>query len=155
MIHGTSYRGWYPASHVLLLETDQSSNYWLAENGRKGADTNFVISLGCRKTVVGVNLRNTHNNGNWDRSAKEFKILGSINENGPWEELLQESLEDSRSQNPPPVLQFIFANSASVEFIQFQLLDFWGNYGGGLQYLGIISATTTTNGRYILSTGFV
>ena len=143
----------YNASFVFSLENDNKnqvaetgfwSNYWLAPNGAKGANQGFVISLGRRKTVVGIKLKNTHNAWDRDRSAKEFKILGSLNENGPWEELLHEHLEDSRQQDPPPLQHFMFARSVSAEFIQFQLLDYWG-VGGGLQHLCIMSPTTTSS----------
>ena len=135
----------YPATNVLALEgTGQRYDFWLSENFKKGTDQRFVVSLGCSKTVKGVTLRNTNNGGVGDRSTKHFRILGSNNENGPWEELLEESLEDTRRENPQPVLEFTFANPASVEFIQFQMLDFWG-IGGGLQYLSIISSTTSSS----------
>ena len=135
----------YPATNVLALEgTGQRYDFWLSENFKKGTDQRFVVSLGCSKTVKGVTLRNTNNGGVGDRSTKHFRILGSNNENGPWEELLHEHLEDSRQQAPPPLQQFMFAKSASAEFIQFQLLDYWG-VGGGLQHLCIMSPTTTSS----------
>ena len=91
------------------------------------------MSLGRSTAVWGVSLRNTHNTFFHDRSTKRFRILGSANDTGPWEELLVANLEDSRRQNPPPVQQLIFANPAVVSFIKFELLEYWGN-GGGLQY---------------------
>ena len=93
--------------------------------------------LGCNKKVAGVSLRNTHNAGHHDRSTKKFRILGSVTKNGPWQEFLVANLEDSRRQNPPPLQQLIFANSAVVSFIKFELLEFYGS-GGGLQYFAVI-----------------
>ena len=92
------------------------------------------MSLGCSTTVWGVSLRNTHNSYARDRSTKKFRVLGSATDNGPWEELLVADLEDSRLQNPPPVQQLMFANPAVMSFIKFELLEYWGNEGGGLQY---------------------
>ena len=109
------------------------ANYWLAEKGKVGKEQGFIMNLGCSKTVTGVSLKNTRNGFHRDYSTKKFRILGSTTNNGPWQELLVANLEDSRQQNPPPLQQLMFANSAVVSFIKFELLEFYG-YGGGLQY---------------------
>ena len=138
---GGTYCQWFPASNLLTLGTDYQSgsdrNYWLTENGKKGKEQGFIMDLGCVKTAQGLTLRNTHNGGHRDRSTKEFRLLGSLNNNGPWNELLVADLEDSRNQNPPPVQNLTFANSATVRFVKFELLEYWGN-GGGLQYFNVI-----------------
>merc|ERR1711902_7886 len=123
------------------------ANYWLTENGKKGEDQGFIMDLGCVTTAEGLSLRNTHNHRHRDRSTKKFRLLGSLNNNGPWNELLVADLEDSRNQNPPPVQNLTFANSAPLRFVKFELLDYWGN-GGGLQYFAVLTttpATTTTS----------
>ena len=144
----------FKAANIFTLETDvwngaSDSNYWLAETGKAGEDQGFVIDLGCTKMVSGVNLRNTHNAQHRDRSTKRFRLLGSLNNNGPWQELLNENLEDSRQQNPPPVQQLMFCTPAMIQFIKFELLEFWapgnGGNGGGLQYLATISPGTTSS----------
>ena len=94
------------------------------------------MSLECQKTVVGVNLRNTHNAAHRDRSTKKFRILGSANKNGPWQELLLANLEDSRLQDPPPFQQLMLTYSAVVSFVKFELLEYYGN-GGGLQFFEV------------------
>ena len=94
------------------------------------------MSLECQKTVVGVNLRNTQNAEHRDRSTKKFRILGSADKNGPWQELLLANLEDSRLQDPPPFQQLMFPNSAVVSFVKFELLEYYGN-GGGLQFFEV------------------
>ena len=130
------------ASNVLTNDDDDSwtklhtdpSNYWLSENKKTGKNQGFVMSLGCKKTVVGVNLVNTHNAGHHDRSTKKFRVLGSDTKDGPWEELLVSGdLEDSRRQSPPPLQQLKLTKSADVSFIKFELLKYYG-HGGGLQY---------------------
>ena len=129
------------ASNVLTNDDDDSwtklhtdpSNYWLAENKKTGKNQGFVMSLGCKKTVVGVNLVNTHNAGHHDRSTKKFRVLGSDAKDGPWEELLVANLEDSRRQSPPPLQQLKLSKPADVSFIKFELLKYYG-HGGGLQY---------------------
>ena len=45
-------------------------------------------------------------------------------------------LEDTRHQDPEPLQQLMFDNSAVVRFIKFELLEFYGN-GGGLQYFAV------------------
>ena len=139
------------ASNLLTLGTDHQNgsewngvaNYWLTENGKKGEDQGFIMDLGCVTTAMGLSLRNTHNLHNRDRSTKKFRLLGSLNISGPWNELLVADLEDSRNQNPPPVKTLTFANSAPLRFVKFELLDYWGK-GGGLQYFAVLTTTTTT-----------
>ena len=134
----------FPANNIFSKEIDRWSalsfllkdpaNYWLTGDGKAGEG--FIMSLGCQKTVVGVNLRNTHNAGFRDRSTKKFRILGSADKNGPWQELLLANLEDSRLQDPPPFQQLMFPNSAVVSFVKFELLEYYGN-GGGLQFFEV------------------
>ena len=152
----TSSSSWcqiFLASNLLSLDTDHWSgggyppsnpsgphdaNYWLTEEEKKGEEQGFSMDLGCVKTVQGVRLRNTHNGGHRDRSTKKFRLLGSLSNNGTWNELLIADLEDSRHQNPPPLQTKTFANSAAVRFVKFELLDYWGN-GGGLQYFAVLT----------------
>ena len=139
----------HPAKHILSLDVDErkttSSNYWLAETGKAGKDQGFTMYLGCRKTVTGVSLRNTHNGAFRDRSTKKLRILGSAGtSNGPWQELLVANLEDSRQQKPPPVQKLMFAKSSVVSFIKVELLEYYGPIGGGLQYFAIEGPESTT-----------
>ena len=107
----------------------------------------LFVRLGCRKTVTGVSLKNTHNAGAHDFSTKKFRILGSATNSGPWQELLVADLEDSRRQDPPPLQQLIFDNSAVVSFVKFELLEYHGS-GGGLQYFAIEGGESTTSTIY-------
>ena len=135
----------FPASNILSLDVDQwGENYWISEEKKTGEEQGFILYLGCSKTVRGVSLRNTHGAHYRDRSTKKFRILGSSTNNGPWQELLVADLEDSRNQDPPPVQQLMFANSAVVSFIKFELLDFYGN-GGGLQYFAVREGSRKKN----------
>ena len=134
----------FPATNILSMDDDDNwksdvhtANYWLAENGKVGEEQGFIMNLGCSKTVSSVSLKNTHNGRHRDRSTKKFRILGSTTNNGPWQELLVANLEDSRQQDPPPLQQLMFANSAVVSFIKFELLEFYG-VSGGLQYFAVI-----------------
>ena len=150
----------FPASNILTLDDDDEwsspevpieqrdpANYWLTEEGKTGEEQGFIMYLGCRKTVAGVSLRNTHNAWHHDRSTKKFRILGSATNSGPWQELLVADLEDSRRQDPPPLQQLIFDNSAVVSFVKFELLEYHGS-GGGLQYFAIEGGESTTSTIY-------
>ena len=143
----------FPASNILTLDDDDErdvnpwpgqSNYWKAEDGKVGEEQGFIMYLGCIKTVTGVSLKNTHNAHHHDRSTKKFRILGSATNSGPWQELLVADLEDSRNQDPPPLQQLMFENSAAVSFIKFELLGYCGQ-SGGLQYFAIEGGKSTTS----------
>ena len=139
-----SYCRVFPVTNIFTLEDDNwqggengEANYWLTEEGKVGEEQGFIMYLGCSKTVSSVVLKNTHNGRHRNCATKKFRILGSTTNNGPWQELLVANLEDSRQQDPPPLQQLIFANSAVVSFIKFELLKFYGRYGGGLQYFAV------------------
>ena len=74
-----------------------------------------------------------------DRGTKRFRLLGSANDStdGSWRVILEQNLEDSRKQTPPPTLELMFQDSLVIRFIKFEMLEFWGN-GGGLQYFTVI-----------------
>ena len=133
----------FSASNVLSDAVEKKNdgqkwaNFWLAEQRKAGEEQGFIMSLGCNKRVAGVNLRNTHNAHHHDRSTKKFRVLGSADKNGPWQELLLANLEDSRRQDPPPFQQLMFPNSAAVSFLKFELLEYYGR-GGGLQFFEVI-----------------
>ena len=68
----------------------------------------------------------------------------SLSETGPWQQVLEEALEDSRNQNDPlPLMTFEF-NSVTARYVKFKILEWWGTMGGGLQYFKIKKSTTTT-----------
>ena len=147
----------FPASNILTLDADDEwsgqrqrtdpANYWLTEDGKTGEEQGFILYLGCSKTVGDVSLKNTHNAMHRERSTKKFRILGSATNSGPWQELLVADLEDSRRQDPPPLQQLIFDNSAVVSFVKFELLEYHGS-GGGLQYFAIEGGESTTSTIY-------
>ena len=142
----TSSDSWcqvFTATNILSLGSDywvgDDANYWLTEDGKTGDKQGFIMDLGCETVVSGLNLKNTHNYEHKDRSTKKFRLHGSPNHNGPWTELLVSELEDSRNQNPPPLQTVPFANSEVVRFVKFELLEYWGLLGGGLQYFEVIT----------------
>merc|ERR1711936_387944 len=114
-------------------------NYWLAPDKQESAE--FVLDLGYEKTVNMVELVNTHNGYHRDRSMKEFKVFLSIDSSdGPWEEVLHQTLEDSRQQADPLPHQTFPFSARTAKFIKFNQISYYG-LGGGLQYF-----RTTTRG---------
>ena len=112
--------------------------FWLAPDRQDSAE--FVLDLGCQETVNLVELVNTHNGGSRDRSMKEFKVFLSDSSEGPWEEVVHQTLEDSREQTDPlPVQKFSFPERAA-QFVKFNQISYYG-LGGGLQYFTVTSAT--------------
>ena len=109
-------------------------NYWLAPHGQQSAE--FVLDLGCSKQVNMVELVNTHNAEYRNRGTKEFKVFVSESSEGPWEQVVHQTLEDSRNQpDPLPLLTFPF-HDLKARFVKFNQISFHGD-GGGLQYFAI------------------
>ena len=77
---------------------------------------------------------NTINGGRFDRAAKAFKVQLALSEAGPWTEVLDEELEDPRSQAAPLPLQTFSFPLTEARYIRFLLLSWYGYGSGGLQY---------------------
>ena len=109
-------------------------NYWLAPDHQDNAEV--VLDLGCKKTVNLVELVNTHNGKHRNHAMKEFKVFLSHSSEGPWEEVVHQTLEDSRQQaDPLPVQTFSFSER-TAKFVKFNQLSYYGS-GGGLQYFAV------------------
>ncbi len=63
-----------------------------------------------------------------------------LSETGPWKQVLDEMLDDSRSQNDPLPLQTFNFDFTTARYAKFKLLSYWGDHGGGLQYFKIKKA---------------
>ena len=70
------------------------------------------------------------------RSFYKYFVCFSLSENGPWQQVLDKTLEDSRNQNDPLPLQTFKFTFTTARYVKFKLLSFWGN-SGGLQYFNI------------------
>ena len=124
-----------------------AKNYWLAPDRKHSAE--FVLDLGCKKTVNLVELVNTHNGNGRDRSMKEFKVFLSDSSQGPWEEVVHKTLKDSRQQSDPlPVQTFPFSEK-TARFVKFKQISYYG-YGGGLQYFTLTLSSATPGNLIIL-----
>ena len=125
----------YPVKELLTRnDKERAANYWLTPNGQDGE---FILKLCKQKTVLSISLVNTHNANYRDRSSKEFKVYLGDQSSGPWTQVLHDTLEDSRQQKDPlPILDFPITPT-KARFVKFELLSFYGNFGGGLQYFTI------------------
>ena len=111
-----------------------AENYWLAPHKQDSAE--FVLDLGCEKTVNLVELVNTHSGQYRDRGMKEFKVFLSNSSEGPWEEVVHQTLEDSRQQEDPLPVQTFSFSERTVKFVKFNQISYYGK-GGGLQYFAV------------------
>ena len=154
MLWGISHDKKFSVENILSNETSftntTSANFWLAERG-KVEGQGFVMKVGnSRRKIVGVHAVQNSKNKNW--ATKRFRLEGALlkepdtvgqrgQENepswtpevlkkaGPWEELLDETLKNTRS-----LLQtFFFKNTTEIRYLWFHLVSFYGR-GGGLQY---------------------
>ena len=62
-------------------------------------------------------------------------MSGSQGENGPWKTLLEDRLDNTAS-----LQNFTFNQLVEVQFLKFDLVSYWGSWGGGLQYFAAIPA---------------
>ena len=149
VVHGASYDNGRPASSVLILgeqdgwlgdSVDKVRNYWLAQRG-KTTGQGFTVKVdSCTRTIAGVQMKNIGKGIECCWWTKEFKVSSSKSENGPWETLLEDELVDTRGQKPAALLNFTFDEPVEVQYLRFDLVSYWGDVGGGLQYFAPIPA---------------
>ena len=77
-------------------------------------------------------------------------MSGSLNKEGPWEILVQDRLNFSRSETVQ-LLNFTFVKPVEIQFLKFELVSYWGPHGGGLQYLAAILAPSITKQEVFIS----
>ena len=147
MVQSTSASSLYPASSVLILAqsdgvmSNGKANLWLAEVG-KTTGQGFTIKLDdCTRLIAGCQIKNQGKGSVRGRATKEFRVSGSMNENGPWETLVEDQLVDTSGDTAASLLNFTFEQTVEAQFLKFELVSFWGN-GGGLQYFAAIPATS-------------
>ena len=134
----TDYDHRFKAEYLLTRNSDDSEshmgrNYWLTPD-REGGE--FVLDLGCEKYINLVELINTHNADYRDRSTKRFQVFVSKKENGPWEKVLEKTLEDSTSDNHPYSVQHFQFSRKLALYIKFKVLSYYGK-GGGLSHFTV------------------
>ena len=118
---------------------------WLAEKEkkkkRKGKeDQGFTMKVdNCSRLIAGFRIKNKGKGemNNW--ATKDFLVSGK-NKTGSWQILTKARLNDTRYK-PAPLLNFTLAKPYLLQLLKFDLISFWGNQGGGLQYFAPIPAT--------------
>ena len=140
----------FPASSVLILgEKDTRMvngkyNYWLAEH-QKTSGQGFTLELDtCARLIGGFQIKNKGKGKDTNVATRKFRVAGSKKINGPWETLLEEELIDSRGGIEASLINFTFEKPVEIQFLKFELVSFWGDHGGGLQYFAAIPATSKT-----------
>ena len=79
-------------------------------------------------------------------------MKGSLKKSGAWESLWEGELIDTTGGpggpsaipicKPASLLSFTFEKPVEIQFLKFELISYWGIWGGGLQYFAAIPATS-------------
>ena len=141
-------RAVFPASSVLILGEEDAkmangkANYWLAEHG-KTTGQGFTLNVdSCKRWISGCQIKNKGKGSSGTLYAtREFKVSSSKNKNGPWQTLLEEELVDTTGGKAASLLDFTFDQPMEVQYLRFELVSYWGQYAGGLQYFAPIPAS--------------
>ena len=97
----------------------------------------FILDLGEETQVDGIQLQNI--NAYDERHAKEIKVFLSDLRDGPWHEVMNEVLPDTRNDEEElPILHFATYGFTRGKFLKCQIKSHYGTYGG-LDYFGIYS----------------
>ena len=147
VIQSSEHSPSYPASSLLILGggedgtfADGKRNFWLAEQG-KVTGQGFTLRLdNCTRVISSVKIKNKGYGRANGWATKAFRVSGAVGENGPWQTLLEEQLEDTRNKSAS-LREFNFNDFVRVQLLKFDLLDYWGQAGGGLQYFAAILDT--------------
>ena len=146
MVQSTAFNSGYPASSVLILGEEDARlangkwNFWLAEY-QKTTGQGFTLRLdNCARSIAGIQIKNKGKGIYTGFATKAFKISGSMNENGPWETLLDDQLDDTRGI-AASLRNFTFEDPVEIQFLRFDLISYHGGAGGGLEYFAAIQVS--------------
>ena len=111
-----------------LLNLDE--NEWRAdENTGQG----FVLRIrGCKRNIIGLRIKNAAQP--W--SSKGFKVMGALDYSGPWINLVEEELIETNA-----MLTFHFDQPIEVQFLRFELLSYYSQMEGGLNFFSPIAGS--------------
>ena len=143
VVQSTPWASDSPASNVLNLGEDYfpngTSNIWV--DGHETIGQGFTIRVdSCSRMITGCQIKNAGNERHLF-STKGFKVSGSRNENGPWQPLVENELEDTSEFKPASLLNFTFDNPVQIQFLKFEVVSYWIS-GGALQYFAAIPLTS-------------
>ena len=113
-------------------DPEERGSYWLAPESRRG---DFILNLGQVVTVSNIFIVNTHNGRNRERATRSFNIY-LARYWGSWKHVLRDELPDPRNLDPVPQNKYYIC-PMPVKYVKFELLSYWGDKGGGLQYFTV------------------
>jgi len=117
--------------------------YWLAGSKNQTGE-GFTIKVDtCKRKIAGFQIKNKGQGTDAGIATKDFRVSGSISKDGPWETLWEDQLIDTKDTTGirPVLLNFTFEEVVEIQFMEFELLSYWGPFRGGLQYFFPIPAT--------------
>jgi len=135
--------------------TQAEGTYWLGPTNSPGS---FIVDFGCEKKRSILEVVNVRDGG---RATKEFRVSSSSSHLGPWTELVEGSLGDTRTETEAIEIENFSFPSTSDQYYKFDLLG-WFGVGGGVQFLDAkdciegghcASAEFFTNGFQLTVTG--
>ena len=144
MVESTQNTKYHSARNVLILGEEDSKcngapNYWLAEK-KKTEDQGFTMKVdNCSRLIAGFWIKNKGKGAMNNWATKDFLVSGK-NKTGSWQNLTKARLNDTRNK-AAPLLNFTFDKPYLLQFLKFDLISYWGNQGGGLQYFAPVPAT--------------
>ena len=113
--------------HNLL---NQDENEWRTDEDTT-QDQGFVLRIrGCERNITGLRIRNAV----WPWASKRFKVSGALEYTGPWINLVEEELKKTDS-----VLTFHFSQPLETKFLRFDLLSYFSQRGGGLNFFSLMA----------------
>ena len=74
------------------------------------------------------------------RATRAFRISGRLNQTGTWEKMLEKEIESPlKPRAPAPTIEiFYFNETMEVKYLRFDLDNYWGGLGGGLDFFAVI-----------------
>ena len=113
---------------------NQDENEWRTDEST-AQDQGFVLMIrGCERNITGLRIRNAVQP--W--ASQRFKVSGALDYTGPWIDLVEGELNKTDA-----ILTFHFSQPLKVQFLRFDLLSYYSQRGGGLNFF-----SPTAGGHY-------
>ena len=117
---------------------DKGGKFWLAPTRHTGHSLTIKMSNE-KLAITRVLIKNAaFESRTSQRATRAFQVYGSLEENGPWTQLLRGEFKDPLPDGAPaPTVEvFNLKKAADVKFLRFDIDSFWG-VGGGLDYFAV------------------
>ena len=129
-------------SHSVEEIFTNNGHNWLAKTNYTGRA--FLIHLShCNLGIAGIRIKNTVNGEYRNRASRKFRVSGLQKGDSRWyeETLVEGEFEDPLAEgaSPPELETFYFQEVAQVQILKFDLVSYWGAFGGGLDYFAVIT----------------